>query len=53
MLMKTKDATLIPTKLDNTKFVLDDKVVKEAWIHPKLVKKRPESQLNIPGLTQS
>ena len=35
-------------KLDRGRFMPDSMIVKDAYIHPKLVKKRPENSLNLP-----
>lgn len=37
-------------KLDHTKFMLDENVVKDSYIHPSLVKKRPENSLKLPNV---
>lgn len=39
-------------KVDQVKFALDEKVVRDSYIHPSLVKKRPENSLNLPAVSR-
>ena len=42
----------MPLKLDRVKYQLDQQTVKDSFINPVLVKKRPENSLNLPRVIE-
>ena len=42
----------MPLKVDRVKYQLDEQIVKDSYIHPSLVKKRPENSLNLPQVSE-